>query len=58
MDETLVKFCIENELPFAVEFPEPWFKEYNLDTSAGHPIKDGDIVRYSSEKKRIKDKEP
>ena len=32
--------------------------EYNLDTSAGHPIKDDDIVRYSSEKKRVKDKEP
>lgn len=32
--------------------------EYNTDTSAGHPIKDDDIVRYSSEKKRVKDKEP
>lgn len=32
--------------------------EYNLDTSAGHPVKDDDIVRYSSEKKRVKDKEP
>ena len=58
MDEILVKFCIENGLPFAVKFPESWFKEYNLDTSAGHPIKDDDIVRHSSEKKRIKDKEP
>ena len=32
--------------------------EYNTNTSAGHPVKDGDIVRYSSEKKRVKDKEP
>lgn len=33
-------------------------KEYNLDTSAGHPIEDDDIVRYSFEKRRVKDKEP
>lgn len=32
--------------------------EYNTNTSAGHPVKDDDIVRYSSEKKRVKDKEP
>lgn len=32
--------------------------EYNTDTSAGHPIKDGDIVRHSEETQRIKDKEP
>lgn len=24
-------------------------KEYNLDTSAGHPIEDDDIVRHSKE---------
>ena len=30
--------------------------EYNTDTSAGHPIKDDDIVRYSFEKRRVKDK--
>ena len=30
------------------------FIEYNTDTSAEHPIKDDDIVRYSSEKKRYK----
>ena len=29
------------------------FIEYNTDTSAEYPIKDNDIVRYSSEKKRI-----
>lgn len=32
--------------------------DYNLDTSAGHPVKDDDIVRYSFEKRRVKDKEP
>lgn len=33
-------------------------KEYNIDTSAGHPLsKDDDIVRYSFEKRRVKDKE-
>lgn len=32
--------------------------EYNTNTSAGHPIKDDDIVRYSFEKGRVKDKEP
>lgn len=29
------------------------FIEYNLDTSAEHPVKDDDIVRYSSEKRRV-----
>lgn len=33
-------------------------KEYNTDTSAGNPVKDDDIVRYSLETRRIKDKEP
>ena len=34
-------------------------KEYNIDTSAGHPTNEGDdIVRYSFEKRRVKDKEP
>ena len=32
--------------------------DYNSDTSTGHPIKDDDIVRYSFEKRRVKDKEP
>ena len=33
--------------------------EYNIDTSAGHPLsEDDDIVRYSFEKRRVKDKEP
>ena len=27
--------------------------EHNLDTSAEHPVKDGDIVRHSSEKRRV-----
>ena len=34
------------------------FIEYNTNTSAGHPVKDDDIVRYSFEKRRVKDKEP
>ena len=42
--------------------PNPVIKrtilEYNTDTSAGHPVKDDDIVRYSFEKRRVKDKEP
>ena len=34
-------------------------KEYNIDTSAEHPTFEGDdIVRYSIEKRRVKDKEP
>lgn len=33
--------------------------EYNRDTSAGHPTFEGDdIVRYSGETQRVKDKEP
>lgn len=33
--------------------------EYNTDTSAGHPTSEGDdIVRYSEETQRVKDKEP
>lgn len=32
--------------------------EYNTDTSAGHPVEDDDIVRYSEETQRVKDKEP
>lgn len=33
-------------------------KEYTINTSAGHPTNEGDdIVRYSFEKRRVKDKE-
>lgn len=33
-------------------------KEYNIDTSAEHPTDEGDdIVRYSLETRRVKDKE-
>lgn len=36
-----------------------YIKEYNIDTSTGHPTSEGDdIVRHSSEKRRIQDKEP
>ena len=31
--------------------------EYNTDTSAGHPTKDDEIVRYSLETRRVQDKE-
>ena len=31
--------------------------EYNNNTSTGHPVKDGDIVRYSLETRRVQDKE-
>lgn len=46
-----------------IEFKESYFKvleelsEYNTDTSAGHPAKDDDIVRYSEETQRVQDKE-
>lgn len=46
---------------FCPEFKEDcpvYSKEYNTDTSAGHPAKDDDIVRHSEETQRIKDKEP
>lgn len=45
---------ILNKHPF-----EEYYIEYNIDTSAGHPTyeEDGDIVRYSFEKRRVKDKE-
>ena len=25
MNESLVKFCIDNGLPFVIRFPEPWY---------------------------------
>ena len=34
------------------------YEEYITDTSAGHPVKDDDIVRHFEETQRIKDKEP
>ena len=44
---------ILNKHPF-----EEYCIEYNIDTSAGHPTyEDDDIVRYSFEKRRVKDKE-
>ena len=45
---------ILNKHPF-----EGYRIEYNIDTSAGHPTSEGDdIVRYSEETQRVKDKEP
>ena len=61
MDKSLIKFCIEKDLPFVITFDKPWIntplEEYNTDTSTGHPVKDGDIVRYSLETRRVNDKE-
>ena len=38
---------------------ETLYREYNITTSAGHPTSEGDdIVRYSKETQRVKDKEP
>ena len=51
-----LKKCMANYVYWAKHYVK--FVEYNTDTSAGHPIKDDDIVRYSFEKRRIKDKEP
>ena len=58
-----IKLCkLQQGNPVACpEFKEDcpvYSKEYNLDTSAGHPVKDDDIVRYSLETRRVKDKEP
>ena len=57
MDENLIQFCIERGLPFVITFDKPWInaslEEYNTDTSAGHPVKDDDIVRYSEETLRV-----
>lgn len=48
MDKDLIKFCIENGLPFIITFNKPWLnvplEEYNIDTSALHYQND-DIVR-------------
>lgn len=52
--ENIIVNC--KECPDCCAFLEG--KEYNTDTSAGHPVKDDDIVRYSFEKRRVKDKEP
>lgn len=50
------KKCISNFNYWSKHYVK--FVEYNTDTSAGHPIKDDDIVRHSEETQRIKDKEP
>ena len=52
---------ISSEISKDIEVIEDlWFEstiEYNTDTSAGHPVKDDDIVRYSLETRRVNDKE-
>ena len=63
MDKELINLCIKYNQPIPVIFEKSWYnpflKEYNIDTSAGHPTDEGDdIVRYSLETRRVKDKEP
>ena len=63
MDKNLIKFCIENGLPFIITFDKPWInaslEEYNIDTSAGHLTSEGDdIVRTLMKIKEMEDKEP
>ena len=48
---------VEGYINLAKSFIDNYI-EYNTDTSAGHPVKDDDIVRYSEETQRVKDKEP
>lgn len=49
---------VRNKDIFLFGAPNSCSIEYNTDTSAGHPVKDDDIVRHSFEKRRVKDKEP
>ncbi len=49
------KSCKEINEIFSEDFY--WNIEYNSNTSAGHPVKDDDIVRYSLETRRVSDKE-
>ena len=51
---------LQHEVPVVCNTEEcQILKEYNIDTSAGRPTFEGDdIVRYSFEKRRVKDKEP
>lgn len=58
LEDAYYNYVKEHNLGIVVTFSEPYIKEYNLDTSAGHPVKDDDIVRYSEETQRVKDKEP
>lgn len=57
--EKIIPICIYNQFRIKKILVEVGgVIEYNTDTSAGHPIKDDDIVRYSEETQRVKDKEP
>lgn len=47
---------VENYINLAKSFIDNYI-EYNTDMSAGHPVKDDDIVRYSEETQRVQDKE-
>lgn len=62
--ESLLQFAKEQDKEFERKYPFCSHKnivtniileclEYNTDTSAEHPKKDEDIVRYSFEKRRI-----
>lgn len=56
--ETFIEY-LESTLNKYLNVVKAILKEYNIDTSAGHPTYEGDdIVRYSFEKRRVKDKEP
>ena len=57
--EKIILICIYNQFRVKKIIVEVGgVIEYNTDTSAGHPVKDDDIVRHFEETQRIKDKEP
>ena len=57
--EKIILICIYNQFRVKKIIVEVGgVIEYNTDTSAGHPVKDDEIVRYFEETQRIKDKEP
>ena len=50
------RYNVEDYISLAKSFIDNYI-EYNIDTSAGHPTRDDDIVRYSLETRRVQDKE-
>ena len=57
--EKIILICIYNQFRVKKIIVEVGgVIEYNTDTSAGHPVKDDEIVRYFEEAQRVKDKEP
>ena len=56
--EKIILICIYNQFRVKKIIVEVGgVIEYSTDTSAGHPVKDDDIVRYSLETRRVQDKE-